>query len=269
MDTSKILQADLLDLIFDDRNKLYGAYELRKSYSARMRKALIVTGCLALLGIGGAVFANSMKTPDKGKLGISSVVITDIKDDPEVKIIEPEKKKKEVQQETRTEKLNTLKIVPDEEVDSPIPDQEELANAIIDIRKTDGLDDVGIVEPGVMDGGKDIIEAQKPKEDEILMFVEVPAKYDGNWERFLTRNLVPEVPIDHGAPPGRYTAIIQFVVDRDGSISDIKALTSHGYGIEEEAIRVIRKAQKWEPGIQNGYAVKSYRRQPVTFVVGF
>ena len=63
----------------------------------------------------------------------------------------------------------------------------------------------------------------------------------GNWGRFLERNLNAEVPVDNGAPEGSYTVIIQFVVDTDGSISDIKALTNHGYGLEQEAIRVIKK----------------------------
>ena len=99
------------------------------------------------------------------------------------------------------------------------------------------------------------------------MNIQIPAKFAGNWERFLTRNLNAEIPIDNGAPAGRYTVIIQFVVDVEGNVSDIKPLTSHGYGLEEEAMRVLRKADKWEPGIQQGYKVKSYRKQPITFVV--
>ena len=60
---------------------------------------------------------------------------------------------------------------------------------------------------------------------------------------------------------------MQFVVDEDGAVSDIKALTNHGYGLEQEAIRVLRKAKKWEPAIQNGRKVKAYRKQPITFQV--
>ena len=75
------------------------------------------------------------------------------------------------------------------------------------------------------------------------------------------------MPVDNDAPAGSYTVIIQFVVDTDGSISDIKALTNHGYGLEQEAIRVIKKATKWEPAFQNGRHVKAYRKQPITFQV--
>ena len=119
-----------------------------------------------------------------------------------------------------------------------------------------------------LDGDKGVIEVQTTKvPDEPFWVVEIDAKYDGNWGRFLERNLNGEVPINNGAPAGSYTVIIQFVVDIDGSISDIKPLTNHGYGLEQEAIRVIKRSTKWEPAIQNGRQVKAYRKQPITFRV--
>jgi len=83
----------------------------------------------------------------------------------------------------------------------------------------------------------------------------------------LERNLNANIPVDNGAPVGRYSVVVQFVVDKEGNVSDIQALTNHGYGLEEEAIRVIKKAPKWEPAIQNGIKVKAYRRQVITFDV--
>jgi periplasmic protein TonB len=56
-------------------------------------------------------------------------------------------------------------------------------------------------------------------------------------------------------------------VDKGGNISDVKALTSHGYGMEEEAVRAIKRGPKWTPAIQNGRNVNAYRQQPITFVV--
>ena len=61
--------------------------------------------------------------------------------------------------------------------------------------------------------------------------------------------------------------IAQFIVHKDGSLSDVKTLTNHGYGMEEEVIRLIKRGPKWEPAEQNGHKVTSYRRQPVTFVI--
>ena len=58
-----------------------------------------------------------------------------------------------------------------------------------------------------------------------------------------------------------------FIVAKEGKISDVKGLSSHGHGMEEEAMRVIKKGPDWVPAIQNGRNVKAYRKQPITFVV--
>lgn len=98
----------------------------------------------------------------------------------------------------------------------------------------------------------------------------VDASFPGGteaWRRFLERNLDGDVPIRNGARSGQATAVVQFVVSTDGSISDIKALTNHGFGIEEEAIRVIKRSGKWIPATQYGRPVKAYRKQPITFSI--
>ena len=60
---------------------------------------------------------------------------------------------------------------------------------------------------------------------------------------------------------------MQFVVDKEGVISDVKGLTSKGYGMEEEAVKIIKKGPAWEAAVQNGRKVKAYRKQPITFIV--
>ena len=91
---------------------------------------------------------------------------------------------------------------------------------------------------------------------------------EAKWRQYLERNLDPSVPVKKKAPDGAYTVIVQFIVDIEGNITDVRALTAHGYGMEAEAIRVIKSGQKWIPAIQNGRQVKAYKRQPITFVVG-
>jgi periplasmic protein TonB len=103
--------------------------------------------------------------------------------------------------------------------------------------------------------------------DRIFTEVEVEASYSGDWRQFLKENLDPGVPVKEGARAGKYTVIVQFIVDRDGNISSITPLTAHGYGMEDEVVRVIRKSKKWKPAIQNGRTVKAYRKQPITFFV--
>ena len=76
-----------------------------------------------------------------------------------------------------------------------------------------------------------------------------------------------EVPGSNGAPAGSYTVIVRFIVAKDGSVSDVVAETSFGYGIEQESVRAIKKSGKWTPAIQNGRNVTAYKRQPITWVV--
>jgi periplasmic protein TonB len=76
------------------------------------------------------------------------------------------------------------------------------------------------------------------------------------------------VPVDNKAPKGRYVVIVRFIVAKDSSISDVVAETIHGYGMEQEVVRVIKKDKpNWTPAKQNVYMVKAYRRQSVTFLV--
>ena len=100
--------------------------------------------------------------------------------------------------------------------------------------------------------------------------VEVEAGFNGgdfSWKAYLMKNLNADIPIQHGAPEGVYTVIVRFIVSKDGSVTEVKAETHLGFGMEEEAVRVIQKGPKWTPAIQNGKFVNAYRRQPITFIV--
>jgi N-acetylmuramoyl-L-alanine amidase len=113
-------------------------------------------------------------------------------------------------------------------------------------------------------------EIRQSDDNKLFTRVEIEPTFPGGeaaWRKYLSQTINPLVPVDKGAPEGTYTTYIQFVVHKDGSISDIKPLTHHGFGMEEEAIRIISKTQKWLPGIQNGKSVNTYRKQPITFKI--
>ncbi|HMU45758.1 MAG TPA: TonB family protein [Chitinophagaceae bacterium] len=271
METNKILSASWLDILFDNRNKDYGAYQLRKTYERRVTKALFVTTTFIALFIAGSTIAGSVRKShrvqeDNGGVKLTQVNLPDIPDP----IKEPEQTPEQPPEQVKTVPFTTPEIVPDEkELERPIASIEDLTDALPDINANDGKNFTGIVAEVKPPGdGKGIIpDKNENKPDEPLVEVQVQAKFIGDWIKFLLRNLDPEVPTRNGAPPGRHTVIVQFVVDTDGNLSNIKALSKVGYGMEEEAIRVLKKATKWEPAIQNGYKVKAYRQQPITFEV--
>jgi len=104
----------------------------------------------------------------------------------------------------------------------------------------------------------------------IFSAVEKEAAFSGGteeWKKFLGKNLNPSVPVDHGAPVGVYTVMMQFVVDKEGKVSDIQPLTHQGYGMEQEVTRIMRNSGAWEPATVDGKPVAAYRRQPVIFMV--
>ena len=108
------------------------------------------------------------------------------------------------------------------------------------------------------------------KTDSVFDRTLVEAKYEGGedaWRDFLRKNLNRMVGVEKGVPDGKYTVIIKFIINENGSLEDIRAENNPGYGLAQEAIRVINKsAGKWKPAIQYGRPCKAYRRQPVTFV---
>ena len=113
-------------------------------------------------------------------------------------------------------------------------------------------------------------QSDRTIDGKIFESVEVEAYFAGgeaSWRSYLENNLNPATPVVNGAPAGMYTVYIQFIVSIDGKVSDVKSLTKHGYGMEAEVMRIIRKSPIWVPAIQHGRPVNAYRKQPVTFQV--
>jgi len=104
----------------------------------------------------------------------------------------------------------------------------------------------------------------------IVTSIKKPAQFPGGqqgWGKYLTRNLNQNVPIEKGAPRGRYTVIAEFVVDTTGKLYSIRILKDPGYGTAEEALRILWKSPKWEPAILNGKKVKFRQKQSITFMI--
>jgi periplasmic protein TonB len=273
MQTNQILSSKMIDIVFDGRNKDYGAYELRSNYAKRIKNSLLVT-----LLVSSAIITTTLLAANR-KSGRNGVIITE---GPTLTELPPAKQKekqpdpeperpKPKEPQTKTVKFTDFKPVKDEDFETPPPAHTDFDNAKIDDTNKDGIDDSGIVDEPSKEPApfvdNHVIEPPKAKPDPIVEIVEIDAKYPGNWKQFLERNLNPEIPVENNAPLGRYTVVIRFVVDREGLVSDIFPLTAHGFGMEEEAVRVLRKATKWEPAIQNGLTVKAYRKQAITFDV--
>lgn len=114
-------------------------------------------------------------------------------------------------------------------------------------------------------------EEENENREKIFSKIEITPSFPGGeqkWKMYLMKNLNASILKTNKAPDGAYTVVVQFIVDKDGFISDVKPLTTHGYGMEEEAVRVIKAGPRWSPALQNGKIVKAYKKQPVTFIAG-
>lgn len=113
---------------------------------------------------------------------------------------------------------------------------------------------------------------KKGKEDVNQIFTKVeiePSVDHKQWIRHLQTQLQRSIEnaAAKGIDPGTYTIQIKFLVLKDGSVTDVKALNDPGYGLAEAAVKTVQNGPKWNPGQQNGKPVNAYHTQPITFVV--
>ncbi len=273
MDINKILSADVLDIIFDGKNKQYGAYDLRKSYNRRLTKALLITAAIALLIFLGSVFAKFVGKNGPETIDVQDTQMAELKKEPPPPVVPPPPPPKPPPPpEINQVKFTPPKIVKDEEVKPEEKIEDIKEDQAISTKTVESDNKEQVVQAPVEDKGTGVVEVPKVDDDEGKIFtkVEVEAGFPGGdraWRSYLEKNLNTEVPGENGAPEGNLTVIVKFVVSKDGSLSDISCESDPGYGICQEAIRVIKRTKNWTPAIQNGRNVNAYRRQPITFQV--
>jgi periplasmic protein TonB len=276
MDVNKIMNADILDIIFEGRNKEYGAYELRKTYNRRISIAIGVMVAICLLVFLSSILGND-DDKNKNKIIVQDVQLEDIKKEQEKKPEPPPPPPPPKQEPPKVEitKFTPPKIVKDEEVKEPPPVVEKLEETKIGTINQEGKKDEGFVAPPVESKGTGVVEAPKKVEedyDKVFTKVEKEAKFPGGpeaWRRYLERNLNANAAQEDGAPAGNYTVKVQFIVDKEGNISNVQAIESPKAcpSCAAEAVKIIKKGPKWEPAVQNGRNVIYQAIQFVTFQV--
>ena len=263
-----------VDLVFDGKNQAYGAYQLRKDTGKRNLKALI-TMFLIFAAIAAIVIAKV--SIDNYIASRNAAIETDVelqslaekkeakverKEEPQIEKIEVEKVKSSVA-------FTTPEIKKDEEVqeDQEMKSQDELAstNTAIGAFTVEGNDE----EAGEVLKAKEVIaEPEPPKVEETKVFdvVEEMPQFPGGQAallEYLAKNIKYPVVAEENGVQGR--VIVTFVVERDGSITDVRVVKSVDPSLDKEAARVVKSMPKWQPGKQNGSAVRVKYTVPVQF----
>ena len=249
------------DLIFEGKNKDYGAYELRK-YSPRrhLTAYVVIIGCVVLAMVLPAFvrFLTPVKAQEK------MVTVTELSD---LKMDLPEvKEENKIVAVKTTIKFTAPVIKKDEEVreEDEIKTQDEVnqAKAAISVADVKGNDE---------ENGKDIADLEDHKlivasEDEVFQVVEQAPEYPGGMAALMKwigkeikyPSIAQEMNIE-----GR--VIVQFVIGRDGSVRDVQVLRTVDPTLDKEAVRVVKAMRKWIPGRQRGEPVSVRFTLPITF----
>ena len=272
MDVSKIPGASLLDIIFEGRNKSYGAYELRSKYNKRLTTALIITASLALFIVLASLLGEKLEGTKKAVvIDAKDVELTNVQEEKPIEPPPPPPPKPPDPPKIEMAKFTPPKVVKDEEVkpEEEMKEIEELKEATISTVNQEGVKDLGIVAPPVEDKGGVVAAPVEDDNDKVFQKVEIEAKFPGGdkaWAKYISREI--NRYIDELQDAGKAgTCVVQFIVDREGNISEVEALTMKGTKLAEICVNAIKRGPKWTAAEQNGRKVKAYRKQPVTFQI--
>ncbi|AMR33245.1 hypothetical protein A0256_18385 [Mucilaginibacter sp. PAMC 26640] len=268
-----LYKTEWLDLVFDDRNKAYGAYDLRNHYARNLNKAMAITFAV-LLAASTFIYISSHQKAVIPETTIVDVVLPSIKAavvEPQKKI-EPPKAAVPIKPQPTVTTIQHLPPVvkPDELVTKEPVKTEDLAKAAVGTVTVKGVDVApggNAPEPAPVTGGGGTGTA--PAADNTvhnsagLEVMPEPVGGFAAFGKFLGKNLrFPGAAQDAGVA-GRVT--LTFVIEKNGDITNINIDNPAGYGFDQEATRVLKLAKAWKPGIQNGQPVRVRYSIPINF----
>lgn len=256
-----IIKNQWLDIVFEGRNKIYGAYELRKSNTKTTVRALIIGSIVFTLAVAAPIIANLLPSSDVDEKD-NDIRITTVKLPPKPKKIEPNLPPPP----PPAPKVDQVKFVKPvvakaEEVTEEPPKIVELKEKKIGSESIKGNPDAVLtVDEPVGTGTAAVVEEDNNVYN--TAGIEVKPDFPGGIEKFykfVGNNY--KTPEEEGLKGKVY---VTFVVEKDGSLTDIKVLRDIGYGTGAEAVRVLKKCPKWTPGEQNGKKVRVLYSLPIT-----
>ena len=265
------------DMMFENRNKEYGAYVLRRQTGRRNVISMIAVLLLFAAVMIFMIAKNAYEAYQKEHAVMDQVTELSALTQQKKKESKVERKEIPVRQEQQqvvekvksSVKFTAPVIKKDDEVkpEDELKSQDEIMNSKVAVG---ALNVVGNDESGEVLKAKEVIatEPVKPKEEENKVFdvVEQMPSYPGGMGalmQYLSSHIKYPVIAEENGIQGR--VICTFVVERDGSITDVKIAKSVDPSLDKEAMRVVSSMPKWIPGKQNGSAVRVKYTLPVTF----
>lgn len=254
-----LLNSNWLEIVFEGRNKSYGAYELRKSNAKTSTRAFIIGALVFAFLVSLPMLAKLIPDSSSDDASLDKKIVT-------VKLPPKEKPKENLPPPPPPPpKVDQVKFVKPvvakaEEVVEEPPKIKEIVDKKLGAETIKGDPDAELTVEPVGNGPKDVVE-----EDNNIYNtagIEVKPDFPGGIEKFykfVSKNY--QVPEEEGL---KGKVFVSFVVEKDGSLTDIKVLRDIGYGTGKEAIRVLKTCPKWNPGEQNGKKVRVLYSLPIS-----
>ncbi|MDE6811858.1 MAG: energy transducer TonB [Muribaculaceae bacterium] len=272
------------DIVFADKNKEFGAYELRKQSDRRHNLAalyaLIGLVVVILLVIGYSKYSDYKAEQDRLALieereRMQALEVEMPEDEAPEEEEAPEQKMEMEMPTVPEEVLATVQVtqiaivdadkVKNEVVDMDTQKEDNTARGVVNQEGADDVDKFKAVQEAVVVKEEPVVE-KKPEPEKIFVAVEQPAEFPGGQAammKWLSNNIrYPESAQQNGIS-GR--VVVKFVVERDGSVSSPTIVKGVDRDLDQEALRVVKRMPKWQPGKNNGQPVRSYFNLPVTF----
>jgi protein TonB len=251
-----LLKRQWIDIVFEGRNKAYGAYELRKENPKTTLRSLIIGAFIFGLAVSSPLII-SLIPDSKDDTALDQKIVT-------IKMPPKEQPKDLPPPPPPPPKVDQVKFVKPvvaktEEIVEEIIKIEEIKDQKLGKENIDGDPDAPLtVEP--VGNGPSVVE----EDNQIYNTagIEVKPDFPGGLEKFykfVGKNF--QVPEEEGL---KGKIFVTFVVEKDGSLTDIKVIRDIGYGTGKEAIRVLKSCPKWNPGEQNGKKVRVLYSLPIS-----
>lgn len=263
-----IFNNNWVDMVFKGRNQNYGAYVLRKKSDEYTNKGIFFAIVFFTLTVSAPVIVNYIKglVPKEAE-EIKVVEVNKLEEPPPIDKDQPPPPKVEPPPPLKsTVKFTPPEIKPDEEVpDEPPPTQEDMKDKDA-ATKTEEGDANGVDQSLLESGSGDGLTGEETEEP--VTFAEQPAEFPGGMEAlfaYLQKNTQYPPQAKDNNIEGKVQ--VQFVIEKDGSITDINVVRSKGWGMDEEAVRVVKSMPPWKPAKQNGKTVRLKFTLPITFTL--
>lgn len=257
-----LLRKQWLDIVFEGRNKSYGAYDLRRRSGSIAARAMIIGAIVFSVAVATPLILDFIGSATEEDTALDQKITT-------IKLPPKEKPKEDIPPPPppppKVDQVKFVKpvVAKTDEVTEEPPKVEEIKDKKLGDETIKGDPDAPLSVEPVGNGPKEVVE------DDNNIYnsagIEVKPEFPGGISKFyafVSNNYQsPEEDVK-----GR--VIVSFVVEKDGSLTDIKVLKDIGYGTGPEAIRVLKRSPRWTPAEQNGKKVRCSYQLPINIVGG-